>query len=1042
MPLMWKSRALFSGIFYTKKNRFDTYCYLSTLMTVKNQFISFLLILFTANCLAQTNSKQLELNSKYTDALNLLDNQKYVAAQKLFEEVEHAIDVHGIAKENKEITLLKINAEYYAAVCGLELFNANAEKLLLQFVINYPDNPCSKLASFDIGNFYYRQLKYKEALEWYAKTDASNFSQSQRTEFNFKNGYANYEEEKYEQASTFFKKIKSTNSKYTYPAIYYEALVNYELKKYKEALAGFAKLKDSKVYAEIIPYYIVKINYDLKKYNELLAYTAEIIKQSKLKNEKEILLLSASAAFLIQKYDVASNYYELAANKTSLKDQEVYELSYSYFQQKKYFETTNSIKPIADHSSIYAQHGLYLMGESFVLLNDKQSARNAFWKASKLKLDEKVKEESFFNYGKLSFELQFNQTAIETLRDYLKQYKKSENTAEAKSLLGDALLSTKNYKDAIKILDDIEDRTPSANLALQKVTYFRAIELVNNNEYKEAIQLFNRSSSINSDKILLALAQYWRAECYYQLNDYENALKNFSLFSQSSSATGIDLFNTVNYQLGYTYFKMEDFKSSVFYFDKYLKGEDKQVNADKRKVNDATLRLADGYFMIKDYDKALFSYQKISNEKAAGTDYALFQKGMILGLQSKQNDKIVTLKQVLTGYPKSTYADDAYYEIANSYFSMNNTVDAAINFNNLINLYANSRYVAKSKLSLGLIYYNDEKDAQALAAYKSIIIDYPGTEEAKEALLAIKNIYVDAGNADEYLSYIKTLPFASVSAGAQDSISYQSANSRYLRNDCDNAIVGFNSYLDKFPTGYFSTESHVNRAECLLKTKQEKRALEDFVYLIDNNKSKYIERSLLMAGRISMNQNDYQKASKYYTQLETVAEYKENYAEAIANVMKSSMMLNDTASTLTYANKVLAYEKSATEDLNTAHLFIGKINYASKNIDKASEEFAIVIKNTKTILGAEAKYYAAMILFDKGNYLDAQKACFELSNQIPSYEYWVAKGFILLADTYQKLGNDFQAKTTLQSIIDEYEGKDEIIPTAKKKLEEYAIPKQ
>ena len=50
------------------------------------------------------------------------------------------------------------------------------------------------------------------------------------------------------------------------------------------------------------------------------------------------------------------------------------------------------------------------------------------------------------------------------------------------------------------------------------------------------------------------------------------------------------------------------------------------------------------------------------------------------------------------------------------------------------------------------------------------------------------------------------------------------------------------------------------------------------------------------------------------------------------------------------------------------------------------------------------------------------------------YDYWVAKTFILLADNYLGLKDKAQAKSTLLSIIDGYEGKDEIIPTAKEKL--------
>lgn len=61
--------------------------------------------------------------------------------------------------------------------------------------------------------------------------------------------------------------------------------------------------------------------------------------------------------------------------------------------------------------------------------------------------------------------------------------------------------------------------------------------------------------------------------------------------------------------------------------------------------------------------------------------------------------------------------------------------------------------------------------------------------------------------------------------------------------------------------------------------------------------------------------------------------------------------------------------------------------------------------------------------------------CFDLAKEMPNYDYWVAKTFILLADNYVKLKDTFQAKATLQSIIDNYKGNDDILPLAQQKLQ-------
>ena len=57
----------------------------------------------------------------------------------------------------------------------------------------------------------------------------------------------------------------------------------------------------------------------------------------------------------------------------------------------------------------------------------------------------------------------------------------------------------------------------------------------------------------------------------------------------------------------------------------------------------------------------------------------------------------------------------------------------------------------------------------------------------------------------------------------------------------------------------------------------------------------------------------------------------------------------------------------------------------------------------------------------KKDYKKSEKIIFELINEYGSYDQWIAKGFILLADIYAKYGNTFQAKQTLQSIIENQE---------------------
>jgi TolA-binding protein len=61
--------------------------------------------------------------------------------------------------------------------------------------------------------------------------------------------------------------------------------------------------------------------------------------------------------------------------------------------------------------------------------------------------------------------------ALASTQEYLKTYPKSKRLEEAKTLLAEVLLSTKNYREAVDILESIPKRGKEANAAYQKVTY-------------------------------------------------------------------------------------------------------------------------------------------------------------------------------------------------------------------------------------------------------------------------------------------------------------------------------------------------------------------------------------------------------------------------------------------------------------------------------------------------------------------------------------------------------------------------------------------
>jgi len=166
------------------------------------------------------------------------------------------------------------------------------------------------------------------------------------------------------------------------------------------------------------------------------------------------------------------------------------------------------------------------------------------------------------------------------------------------------------------------------------------------------------------------------------------------------------------------------------------------------------------------------------------------------------------------------------------------------------------------------------------------------------------------------------------------------------------------------------------------------------------------------------------------------SEYKENYGWAVNNLLVSYYNIGDYAETLTYANIVKKYEKSSEEDIAKGHLYAAKAYLATSKGSEAMKELNLAALKSKTETGAEARYLVADQQFKNKNYDGAIKSAFDISDSFSSYDFWVAKGFILMAQSYEAKGDIFQAKTTLESVIDNYENsEDGVLEEANKLLE-------
>jgi tetratricopeptide (TPR) repeat protein len=965
----------------------------------------------------------------YTKATELYQNGKYSAAQQLFDEYHQL--------HNKENSDLVSNSEYYSSLCAVKLFNNDAESRVLNFLNRNPENPQKNDIIYSLASYFYQRRNYNNALNYYEKVDYSKLSREDQAEYYFKRGYCYFLKGDFDKARFAFSQIKDQDNKYTTLALYYYSHINYTQGNYATALDGFLRLRNDQNFGPIIPYYLTQIYYKQKNYDEVIKYVPSMMEGVNEKRASEVAKIIGESYTQLSQYEESipylENYMETAG---TVSREDKYSLAYAYYKTQNYTKAAELFSQITGIESLLSQNALYHLGDCQLKLSDKNKARMAFFSASKMEYDPEIREDALFNYALLTYELDYSpfNESIQALNEYLDRYPNSKRSDEVNNYLVMAYMNAKNYRLALSSIDKIRNKDNEMKKAYQKIAYYRGLELFSNLYFKEAIDLLTQSNRYgNFDNRYYALGLYWKGEAWYRSGDYQKAIDNYTSFLAQPGVSEYNEYALAQYGLGYCNFNLKQYAEAIPWFNRFVS---KARNQKQEVLTDTYNRLGDCYFVQMAYTNAIAFYDKAINTGKGNIEYAMFQRGLTLGVIGKDSEKISTLNRLSDSYPNSSFKTDIAFQMAESYVKLNQANQAISTYNKLINDYPNSSYVKKSLLNLGLLYFNASRNDEAIKCYQQVIADYPGTDEAESALIGLKNVYVSNNDADGYYAYIKGIGvLTSADLIEQDSLSYLSAEKIYMTGNYSRAAESFENYIRNHPEGRFLLNAHFYKGDCYYRANKYDEALISLDYIIGRPTSKFTEPSLLGASRIKFRLKDYTAAAEYYRKLEELAEVKSNVMEARTGMLKCYIQLKEYDKIIELADKIMLAEKLSPEQERETRYAKAMALYAEDRQMLAIEEFKKVASEVISTEGAESKYRIAEIYYKRRELDNAEKEISDFADKTTPHQYWMAKSFLLWADIFKDKGDEFQALQTLQSLIDYYEkSNDGILDEAKEKI--------
>lgn len=928
----------------------------------------------------------------------------------------------------------KMETRYNALAERFEGRDKMLQRDLKTYLQDYPYTTFLDEVHFMQGVLQVERGHYKQGLKVLESIDVHALTRSHQTDYSFYRGYAYLMMQEYQRASIYFGQLSKGDSRYTTRGTYYYAYCMYKLQRYDKALPVLESLENNPTYDKTVPYYLTQIQYTTGNYEEAAKRANTLLREHpENPNNSELHRILGEMYYDKKDYNAAVEHLT-AYKKTAAENQEVlvrndiFMLGTAQYQLGDYTAAIQSLKQVKQEQDSLSEATCMTMGNAHVQLGQYEQAKLSYQAAAGYKITPAVAEEASYNYTLCTY--QSSSALGESVRafnDFLTQYPDSKYEGQIYQLLSDALMKSKNYDAAIRTLDSIPNPTPKMRETKQYLRYQLGADNFLQGKMQQSVDWMNEivNHTNESDKYTTE-AYYIRAEANYRLRNYIASEKDLNAFFARSDARSSANYTIARYLQGYTYFSQKQYDKARTAFSSYIDA----ALATEPTYADALNRIGDCYFNARQFPQAITYYTQVANLQAAGTDYALFQKGYALGLQHKYNEKINVLRDLVKRYPKSDYADDGIYEIARAQLQQDDERSAISTYEQLLKSYPHSTLARKASLERAMLFRNLGQNDQAIAAYRQTIEKYSATEEAYSALDALQALYVESGNVDEYLKYTKNLAKMNMTVSTQeDSLLFAAAEMQYMQAAYQKATVSLSNYITQYCAGgRHCTTARYYLADSYYRLGQSSEALAQYSVLAEMSANPYQEEAATRVAEICYDKGDWKCALDGFYRMHALASTRENTTIARLGILRCSQNLGRHQAAIDIAEQLLSDTPVSEETRAEAQYGRAKAYIALKQWNKAQPDLKALASEVRTAQGAEAKYLLAQSYFETKDYDSAEAQVMEFTQMNTQQQYWLARALVLLSDINRERGEYFQARQYLLVLQQNYMVKGDDIP--------------
>lgn len=949
-------------------------------------------------------------------ALSLYEKGMYAQARTVFEDL--AADPQ---------------AEGYAVLCAVCMQSEGYDILMDNYLERYP---CSGLEP----KLYWRHAlnlfdaaRYDQASKAFDQVGKENIPAEWKAEYLFKSAYSDFQVGDTDAALFGFGQLEDLPlCDYTAPARYATGYIYYEQERFREAIPWFELSAGDPRFADISRYYIMECRFMDGDYDYVIEHGAEMYDKVP-QDRREHLARIISEAYLVKgDAQTAKKYFDAIGSVSSEDRGDLFYAGSLLYAVGDYAGAIDNYSRMTDRSDSLGQAANYNLAYSYIKTRDKVSALEAFKQASAVSFNPEIQEDAFFNYAKLSFDLNGDGSVFDK---YLAAYSDKKRGDSVYAYQALAALHNHDYAAAVAAYDNIDELDPDMRSNYMKANYLRANQLIRNGSWRNAVPCL-KAAAYYSDKHapFNQLSRYWLAESYFRDDLFTQSRAIYTDLYNLSALDGQQEGKYIPYNIAYCYFKENNYELAAKWFDEYLKSGDETF------LKDARLRKADCYFTRKNYATAITAYQQAIADYTGVEDlYPYYQCGISYGLTGNADRKIEMLSYVNKANPETPFYAEALYELGRSYLDARKDAPAAVAFEKLVRDAHDSTYIARGLIGLGTVAKNAAEYDKALDYYKKVVKTMPSTTWSADALLAIESIYQARQEPEKYLAYIESLGTGSpASEQDKEEMLFNGAEQIYLAGNWQKALVSLQSYRQRYPSGKYLANCWFYEAECYRNLDRKEQACDFYKKVMDDGSSSFTELASSHYARLSFSLERYADAFAGFDNLHRVARIESNKFLALQGMMRSAYEGKDYGNAIKYAALVESTPSLPDGDAREARYIRAKALLASSNREEAVKLLESLAADPVHAEGAEAAYMLILDSYDRGKFKDVEERVYALSDSGTPQTYWLAKSFLTLGDTFVESGDFHQARATFESIRDGYtpsSGSDDIPEAVRLRLD-------